>query len=86
MDEHHTSSFSFNGNGSNIGDASFGDAFDALDIFSGLVYTDINFTKDTNFTTRSSGIILSALSVTGISNLTSLLQYRYNQFLLSKLL
>lgn len=70
-----------------IGDVSYGQLFDVSDLFNNLQANQINFTdneKDVDFISVNSGIVLTALSSTGITNLTDLMTYVPSLNLLSK--
>lgn len=83
--KHWTSSFSVDGTSlPSIGDESYGDKFDVTDLFTNITPSMIEFTEDTNFTKANSGITLSALSPSGITNLTNLITYNSASNLLSK--
>ena len=82
---HWTSSFSVDGSSlPAIGDGSYGDSFDVTDLFRNIQPNDIEFVEDISFTTINTGLTLSALSSSGITNLTNLISYDTNLNLLSK--
>ena len=84
-DKHWTSSFSVDGTTLNpIGNNSYGDSFDVSDLFRNVQSNQIQFIEEISFNKINTGFTLTALSATGVTNLTNLVTYDSASNLISK--